>query len=103
MVALAAGCARPEALRRIEAAHPGASYEGSTTGCGAISPTARRFGGDLRAAVLWARQAVHTTRALPCEATIEAVSGGTGGTHRAVYRVTQRVDGTMVEGAVEHE
>ena len=94
--AVLARCAAPEAVRRIERAHAGSTYEGSTTGCGIRSPTVRRFGADLRAAVLWARQVVHTARALPCEAVIDAVHGAT---REGVYRVWQDRNGAAAEGS----
>jgi hypothetical protein len=89
LVALAAlsGCATPEAVRRIEAAHPGARYEASATGCDRRAPaTSRRFGGDLHSAWLWSREVVGTATSRPCEAVIEAVAGGA---RQPVYRVAR--------------
>ena len=67
------GCAAPAPLKAIQRAHPGASYEAETAGCGARVPAGRRFGGDLRAAVLWGRVVTDTARVVPCEVVIAAV------------------------------
>ena len=94
---LLAGCATPQVVRRIEAAHPGAAYEATTQGCDPGGVTTRRFGQDLRLAVLWSRQAVRGARLLPCEVVIDAV---TGGTRRPVYRVRWTRDSARTEGAM---
>jgi hypothetical protein len=93
------GCAggpAPADLGRIAREHPAAAFEAALAGCGSRQLTARRFGRDLRTAVLWSRQAVDTARVLPCEAVIDAVEGGT---RRPVYRIT-RAPGGATEGAI---
>ena len=97
LAALLTGCATPDVVRRIEASHPGAQYEATALGCGSSGPTARRFGRDLRLAVLWSRQVVREARRLPCEVVVEAV---THGAHRPVYRIRWSRDASRTEGAV---
>ncbi|MFL5575528.1 MAG: hypothetical protein ACJ79S_06120 [Gemmatimonadaceae bacterium] len=97
-VALAAGCATPAVVRRIESAHPGASYDAAATGCDwRVRSRGRHFGRDLRGAWLWSRQVVGGAQARQCEVVIEAVSGGT---HEAVYRIARDSLGRRTESVV---
>jgi hypothetical protein len=96
VAALLGGCGTPEVIRRVAAAHPGATYEATATGCGSTAPASRRFGGDLRLAVLWSRETARAARQLPCEIVIDAV---TGGSRQPVYRVRLAREG-RTEGAV---
>jgi hypothetical protein len=89
------GCATPATVRRIAAAHPEAVYETIAEGCSWHQRTAgRRFGRDLRAAWLWARQVVGAATTLPCNAAIEAVEAGA---RRPVYRVARDALGHRTE------
>jgi hypothetical protein len=84
LATLCIACAAPQRLRDITRSHPGASYEAQTDGCGRRVPVARRFGGDLRAAVLWSRTVTDSARVVPCQVEIEAVQGGS---REPVYRI----------------
>lgn len=88
-------CATPAIVPRIQAAHPGASYEATARGCGTGEVSSRRFGANLRLALLWSRQAVRSPRRLPCEVTVEAVAGPT---RQPVYRAAQT---SMSSGVTE--
>ena len=81
------GCAPPAAARQIEAAHAGATYEGTAQGCewprGSIT---RRFGRDISAAVLWGRQVFGTSRLASCEVRIAAVN-------KPAYRLRRAASG----------
>ena len=90
---LVAGCAAPAEVRRVEAAHPGARYEATST-CAPGGAMARRFSGDLRAAVLWSRQVVREARVLPCEVVVEAVRAGQ---RQSVFRTRRARTGPPVE------
>ena len=93
----AVSCAPPGEVRRIGEAHPGAQYEGAIHGCGAVGPSGRRFGANLRLAILWSREVVHEARAFPCEVVIEAVDGDA---RQPVYHVARDRAGVRTEGAL---
>jgi hypothetical protein len=97
LVAPLLGCAGRSlspALARIPRDHPAATFEATLRGCGSRQVAARRFGRELRTAVLWGRQAVDSARVLPCEAVIEAVESGT---RRPVYRILRQSSGAVEE------
>ena len=97
LVGGALSCAPSDTVRRIGAAHPHARYEGAIHGCGVVGPSARRFGGSLRLAVLWSREVVHEARAFPCEAVIEAVEDSS---RQPVYHVVRDRTGLLTEGTL---
>ena len=92
---LAAGCGTPAVVRRIAAAHPGAEYEATATGCDwRVRSTGRHFGRDLRGAWLWSRQVVGAAPAQRCDVRVEAVVAGT---RRLVYRLVRDSLGRRAE------
>jgi hypothetical protein len=86
LATLCVACAAPQQLVAITRSHPGASYEAETDGCGRRVPVARRFGGDLRAAVLWGRTVTDSARAVPCEIVIDAVQADS---REPVYQIVR--------------
>jgi len=91
---VALGCRPPRAAHPLEIANPGAAFEVELSGCFASGATGRRFGPDVRAALLWSSERVHTAVYLPCTATIWAVRGGQ---RTAVYRVSRSRAGAYTE------
>jgi hypothetical protein len=87
-------CRPHRAPHPLEVANPGATFDVRLSGCTTTGETARRFGSNLRTALLWSSEQVHNARYFPCTATIEAV---TAGQHRAIYRVSRSRDGPYVE------
>jgi hypothetical protein len=81
-------------IERIVREYPTATFEARLRGCGSRQATTRRFGRELRTAVLWGRQAVDSARVLPCEAVIDAVESGTC---RPVYRILHQASGVVEE------
>src|SRR5829696_5157911 len=96
--AAASACAAPALVRQIESSHPGATYDARSQGCDVHVRTAvRRFDHDLKAAVLWSRQAVGTTRFGGCVAVVEAV---TDGGREVVYRIGRDGAGVLREETI---
>lgn len=95
---LAAACATGNAVERtITHDNPGAAYETRTDGCGPRIASGRKFGNDLRGAILWTGQTADDARALPCVVTVFAVRGDVS---RPVYRITRSTTGTRIEAPV---
>jgi len=69
-------------------------FEVQLSGCSTTGVTGRRFGPNVRTALLWSSERIHTAAYLPCTATIEAVRGTE---RRAIYRVSRTRDGAYVE------
>jgi hypothetical protein len=93
-------CRPPPAAYPIAAANRGATFEVRLTGCSTVGAAGRRFGPNLRAALLWSSERVHTGSLLPCTATIDAVRGSD---RHAVYRVSRTRDGAYVEELVHRQ
>lgn len=91
---VAFGCRPPRAAHPLEIANAGAVFEVELSGCFTSGATGRRFGPDVRAALLWTSERVHTAGYLPCTATVRAVCGGQ---RTAVYRVSRARDGAYSE------
>jgi hypothetical protein len=91
---VALGCHPPRAAHPLQVANPGAKFEVQLSGCSTVGATGRRFGPDVRSALLWSSERVHTAAYLPCAATIHAVRGGQ---RTAVYRVSRARDGAYTE------
>jgi hypothetical protein len=91
---VALGCHQPRAAHPLKIANPGATFEVQLSGCSTTGPTGRRFGQDVRSAVLWSTERVQTAAYLPCTATIHAVRGGQ---RAAVYRVSRTRAGAYTE------
>ena len=92
---LAAGCAPPAVVRRIEAAYPGAEYDASATDCDSrVRSAGRHFGRDLRGAWLWTLQIMGAAPAPRCEVRIEAVRNRA---RRLVYRSVRNAEGRRTE------
>ena len=87
-----AGGSLSPAIARIAHERPTATFEAGLRGCGSRQSTTRRFGRELRTAVLWGRQAVDSARALPCEAVVEAVEDGA---RSPVYHILRNARGVM--------
>lgn len=77
--------------------YPGSAFEVLLSGCITPGESARRFGTDARAALLWSRERVKNARYLPCTAVIRAL--GERDTI-AVYRLSLARDGTYEERAL---
>ena len=97
LLATLAGCATPQTVRSIVAAHPEARYVTVVRGCDRLTRKSRQFGGDLWRAVRWSREVVAISRILPCESVVEAVVGQQS---MAVYRVARTLDGRRLEGKI---
>jgi hypothetical protein len=91
---VALGCRAPGAAHRLQVANPGAAFDVELSGCGTTGATGRRFGPDVRTALLWSSERVHTAAYLPCTATIQAVRGAQ---RTAVYRFSRTRDGAYRE------
>lgn len=88
----------PAEVRQIQAAYPDATYETRVEGCDRHPPImGRRFGRDLRAAVLWSRQVVGSSRLPACEVVISAVIQHE---QRPVYYVSRSGSGMRSEGVL---
>jgi hypothetical protein len=87
-------CHPPRAAHPLQVANAGATFEVELNGCFTTGPTGRRFGPDVRAALVWSSERVHTAGYLPCTATIRAVRAGQ---RTAVYRVSRTRDGAYTE------
>ena len=88
-------CAPPAVVAEIKTRYPAASFVATTRGCELLrSATSRRFGEDLKGAVLWARQVVGTARLSMCEVTVDAL---TANDRVPVYRVIRGANGRRVE------
>jgi hypothetical protein len=91
---VAFGCRPPRAAHPLQVANPGATFEVLLSGCSTIGAAGRRFGPDVRSALLWSSERVHTAGYLPCTATIQAVRGGQ---RTAVYQFSRTRDGAYTE------
>ena len=88
------GCRGPRAAHPLKVANPDATFEVELSGCNTTGVSGRRFGPNVRTALLWSHERVHTATYLPCTATIAAVRGNE---RHAVYRVSRTRDGAYVE------
>jgi hypothetical protein len=95
-----AGCRPNRAAHPLELANKGAEFEVRLTGCSTTGVTGRRFGPNVRTALLWAGERVHTASYLPCTAIIDAVRGPE---RHAVYRMSRSREGGYVEALVHDE
>jgi hypothetical protein len=93
-------CRAPRAAHPLEVANRGAMFEVRLNGCSTRGATGRRFGADVRTALLWSSERVHTASYLPCTATIDAVSGSE---RHVIYRVFRTRDGPYVEELVRRQ
>jgi hypothetical protein len=94
---LAASCGTPVEVQRLEKQYPHADFNVRLSGCVTVGESARRFGSDARAALLWSRERVKSGRYFPCTALIRAVSRGDTAD---VYRVSLSRDGKYEERAM---
>jgi hypothetical protein len=93
-------CRPHRAAHPLEVANEGAEFEVRLSGCSTTDAVGRRFGTNIRTALLWSSEVVHAASYLPCTATIEAVRG----TRRhAVYRISRSRDGAYVERLVHDD
>ena len=94
-----AACRPHPAEHPLEIANRGAQFDVRLSGCNTTDPVGRRFGSNIRPALLWSSEVVHTASYLPCTANIQAVRG----THaQTIYRISRSRDGAYVERLV-HE
>jgi hypothetical protein len=91
---VAVGCHPPPAAHALQVANPGATFEVLLSGCSTIGATGKRFGPDVRSALLWSSERVHAAGYLPCTATIHAVRGAQ---RTAVYRFSRTREGAYTE------
>jgi len=94
---LSLACRPHRAADPLELANTGAVFDVRLNGCTTTDPVGRRFGTNIRTALLWSSEVVHTASYLPCTATIEAVRDGQ---RRTVYRFSRSRDGAYVETLV---
>lgn len=94
---LAASCSAPAAVQGIKERYPNAQFEARLTGCATPGESARRFGSDARAALLWSRESVKAARYFPCTALLRAV---TAADTSDVYRLSLTRDGRYEERAL---
>ena len=87
-------CHPPRAAQLLQVANPGATFEVRLDGCSTRGETGRRFGRDVRAALLWSSERIHSATYLPCTATVHAVRDGQ---RRPVYRVSRTREGAYSE------
>ena len=90
-------CHPRRAAQPLAAANPGATFEVHLTGCSNTEAAGRRFGHDVRAALLWSSERVHTASYFPCTATMDAVRGTD---RHTIYRITRGRDGSYREELV---
>jgi hypothetical protein len=95
VVALVA-CHPHRAEHPLAVANQGATFEVRLSGCSSTD-IGRRFGHDVRTALLWSSERVHTASYLPCTATMDAVRGNE---RHTIYRVTRGRDGSYREELV---
>jgi len=93
-------CRPHRAAHPLELANRGATFEVRLTGCSTAGVTGRRFGTNIRTALLWSGERVHSASYLPCTATIDAVRGVE---RHAVYRMTHSRDGSYLEEILHGE
>lgn len=84
-------------VQGIKERYPQAEFNVRLGGCVTAGESARRFGSDARAAVLWARERVKSARYFPC---IALISAATAADTIDVYRMSLTRDGKYEERAL---